>query len=116
VRKGQVTERLTRLEFGERFRERFYDPAFEPEVDAIARLELIAWEAYVEGRKAPRTRAARNGFAKPDMQLSVEWLRTRERLHLAQERWQLSNTRSRVLLVCGAARNDGSCPGEMSKT
>jgi multimeric flavodoxin WrbA len=50
------------------------------------------------------------------MQLSVEWLRTRERLHLAQERWQLSNTRSRVLLVCGAARNDGSCPGEMSKT
>ncbi len=116
VRKGQVADKLSRQAFGERFRERFIDPAFEVEGDAIDRLEAIAWEAYSDGRKSPRTRAAGNGFAQPDMPLSEQWLHTRERLRLAQARWRHSSTRSRVLLICGAARNDGTCPGEMSKT
>ncbi|MHB9086274.1 MAG: flavodoxin family protein, partial [Thiobacillus sp.] len=34
----------------------------------------------------------------------------------AQLRWADPASPSRVLLVCGSARNDGTCPGEMSKT
>jgi len=30
--------------------------------------------------------------------------------------WSQPATPSRVLLVCGSSRNDGTCPGEMSKT
>ncbi|ODU30551.1 MAG: NADPH-dependent FMN reductase, partial [Thiobacillus sp. SCN 62-729] len=52
----------------------------------------------------------------PDFELSSEWLATRRRLLQAQEKWSCPETPSRVLLVCGAARNDGTCPGEMSKT
>jgi multimeric flavodoxin WrbA len=79
-------------------------------------VEEIAWQAYEEGRKAPVTRKAGPGFADPEYELSVEWLATRDRLIAAQQRWSDPKSPSRVLVVCGASRNDGSCPGEMSKT
>jgi multimeric flavodoxin WrbA len=104
----------------ETFRERFMadwsDPAFDAERESLGRLEAIAWQAYSEGRKAPRTRKAGPEFADPDYDLSVEWLQARDRLRNAQSRWAQPQTPSRVLLVNCASRNDGTCPGEMSKT
>jgi len=116
IRTGQAPGPLTRAEFEERFRLRFKDPAFAGERDAIARLEAIAWDAMQEGRKAPMTQPAGQGFADPTYELSVEWLDTRNRLKAAQTRWSDSTAPSRVLLICGSARNDGTCPGEVSKT
>ena len=115
-RTGQAPPPLTREEFGRRFRQSFYDPAFQPEEKAIARLEAIAWDAYDEDRKAPRTVKAGKEFADPDYELSVEWLETRNRLKAAEARQKKAKTKSRVLVICGSSRNDGSCPGEMSKT
>jgi multimeric flavodoxin WrbA len=116
VRKGQAPDTLDRERFRERFMRQFYDPAFSVEKEAIGRLEAIAWEGYSHGRKAPLTRKAGPGHADPDYELSVEWTGTRDRLRAAQARWADPQTPTRVLLICGAARNDGSCPGEMSKT
>lgn len=116
VRKGQAPPPLDRQAFGERFRRRFFDPAFDAEREAIARLEDIAWDAYQQGRKAPRTVKAGDRFADPAYDLSVEWLATHDTLQAAQQRWQDPATPSRVLLVVGAPRNDGTCPGEISKT
>ena len=116
IRKGQVPAPLTRDEFRQRFEVHFYDPAFAAERDAIARLEAIAWDAHEQGRKAPITRPAGSEFADPTYDLSVEWLDTRQRLQAAQVRWQDAQTPSRVLLINGSARNDGTCPGEISKT
>ena len=116
VRTGQSPGHLDRQTFGIRFRERFYDPAFKVESDAIARLEAIAWEAYDEGRKAPVTVKAGPGFADPDYDLSEEWVATRDRLQAAQARWGEAATPSRVLVINASARNDGTCPGEISKT
>lgn len=116
IRKGQASAHLTREQFHERYRVRFYDPAYAEESAAIKRLEEIAWQALQAGRKAPLTRPAGSGFADPDYEVSTQWLDTRQRLRLAQQRWHESSTPSRVLLVCGSARNDGSCAGEMSKT
>jgi hypothetical protein len=65
VRKGQYTGKLDRDVFGARFRERFHDPAFRREDTAIARLEQIAWEAYVDSRKSPLNRRAGEAFADP---------------------------------------------------
>jgi multimeric flavodoxin WrbA len=115
-RKGQAPAPVNRAQFSERFRARFADPAFEAEKEAIARLEEIAWQGYDQGRKAPRTRRAGAQFADPDYQLSTEWLDTRERLAAAQRRWADKSTPSRVLIVNASARNDGTCPGEISKT
>jgi multimeric flavodoxin WrbA len=116
VRKGQAPQALSREAFGERFRRSFYDPAYEIERDALGRIEAIAWHAYSEGRKAPLTRKAGPEFADPDYELSVQWLDARERLRQAEARQKDPATPSRVLVVCGSPRNDGSCPGEMSKT
>lgn len=116
VRKGQWTGMHPRDVFRERFRARFLDPAYRAEDEAIARLEEIAWQAYNEGRKAPFKRKAGPEFKDPDYDLSVEWYETRNRLRAAQARWSDPATPSQVLVISGAARNDGSCPGEMSKT
>ena len=116
IRTGQAPAPLTRAQFSERFNGRFYDPAFDAERGAIARLEAIAWDAVQQGRKAPITQPAGTEFADPSYEISVQWLETRKRLRLAQQRWSESTTPSQVLLICGSARNDGTCPGEVSKT
>ena len=116
VRTGQAPPKLPRDQFRLRFMQAFYDPAYAAEQAAIDRLEAIAWDAYQQGRKAPVTQPAGPGFADPGYPLSVEWRAARDRLLAAQERWSRPDTRSRVLLVCGSSRNDGTCPSEMSKT
>jgi multimeric flavodoxin WrbA len=116
VRKGQWSGTLDRQSFGERFRARFFDPAFAAESAAIGRLESIAWQAYCDGRKAPVTIEAGPGHADPGYPLSVDWLVARRRLREAAAVQGRPHTRSRVLVICGSARNDGTCPAEISKT
>ena len=116
VRKGQAPAKLTREQFGERYRQSFRDPAFDGERTAIGRLEEIAWHAYEEGRKAPITRPIGPGAADPSYEAAVDWLDTREAIRAAQRAWGEPGTPSRVLLVCGSPRNDGSCPSEISKS
>lgn len=116
IHTGQAGAQLSREEFGQRYRASFIDPAFRAEESAIVRLEEIAWHAYDEGRKAPFTQKAGAGYADPDYDLSVEWQATKDLLDAAQTQWGGAATPSRVLLICGSARNDGTCPGEMSKS
>jgi multimeric flavodoxin WrbA len=116
VRTGQAPPKLDRIEFGKRFRHGYTDPTFDSERDALLRLEEIAWNNYIGSRKAPLTRKAGPGFADPDYELSVEWVAARERLKAADARWKDPAAAARVLVICAAARNDGTCPGEMSKT
>lgn len=116
IRTGQAPAPLSREEFGIRFRAPFKDPKFQSEFNSISRLEEIAWQAYVGGRKSPITRKAGPDFADPEFELSEEWLETRQRIQDAQTRQSNLRTPTRILLICGAARNDGTCPGEMSKT
>jgi len=116
VRKGQAPDRLSRDEFGRRFRGQFVDPAYHAEDEALARLEELAWSAYCEGRKAPITRKAGPGYADPDYDLSLDWIEARARIDRAKATWADPTTRTRALVICGSPRNDGTCPGEMSKT
>ena len=116
IRKGQAHWPMAREDFSAHFRRSFFDPAYDTESAAIARLEEIAWKAYCESRKAPRAARAGPGFANPDYELSEEWRATREALIAAEARQKNPATQSRVLLVVAASRNDGSCPGEISKT
>jgi multimeric flavodoxin WrbA len=116
VRKGQAPDLMSREEFGARFRNEFLDPAFRAHDAALSTLEAIAWDAYREGRKAPLTEKAGPGFADPQYDLSVEWRRTRDKVRAADARRCDAAIPSRVLVICGSSRNDGTCPGEMSKT
>ena len=116
VRKGQAPAPLGRDEFRLVFHRSFMDPAFK-QVDAeLAAVEEIAWQNYRDGHKAPVTAKAGPGFADPDYDLSVEWRAAHDKLLAAEKRQKDPATRSRVLLINGSARNDGSCPGEISKT
>lgn len=116
VRKGQAPPPHPREEFRERFLANFFDPIFAAEREALDRIEALAWKSFQEGHKAPVTRKAGPEFSDPDYDLSVEWYETRQRLREAQARWGEATTASRILVIAGASRNDGTCPGEVSKT
>jgi multimeric flavodoxin WrbA len=116
IRRGQGEVKLTREEFARRLRERFYDPAFQSVDRQITEIVEVAWQAYDEYRKSPRTRKAGAGFADPQFELPLEWLDTRERIQQAEREQKDAGRPGRVLVVCGAARHDQTCPGEMSKT
>ncbi|AMR82364.1 NADPH-dependent FMN reductase [Cupriavidus nantongensis] len=107
---------MPREVFRQRFLARFMDPAYRQEDEALERLERIAWDAYAQSRKAPLTHKAGAGYADPDYDLSDEWRAASEAVRVAQQRQADPSTRSRVLLVCAASRNDYTCPGEMSKS
>ena len=116
VRKGQGNVKLTREEFERRLRERFYDPAFDALEPQLTSIIEAAWHSYDEYRKSPRKRKAGSDFADPEHELPIEWLETRDRILEAQREQKDAGRVGRVLLVCGAARHDQTCPGEMSKT
>jgi multimeric flavodoxin WrbA len=116
VRKGQAPPKLPREEFRRRYLARFVDPAFDGERAAIERLEAVAYDAYAHGRKAPRTQKAGPEFADPDYDLSTDWLTTRARLQKAKARQEEPSAPGRVLVICSSDRNDGTCPGEISKS
>src|SRR5438309_634963 len=116
VRTGQTLTKLTKEEYLKRWRQRFYDPAFlskNADLDAIAE---IAWDAYADERKSPRTRKAGPGFVDPEYELSVEWLEARQAIVNAQKSQESSDSAWRVLLICASPRTDQTCPSEMSKT
>ena len=78
VRKGLTPNKLTRPDFSLRFRASFVDPVFLVEENSISRLEEIAWEAYIEGRKAPITEKEGIGYDDPNYKLSSEWVATKK--------------------------------------
>ncbi len=116
IREGQAPPTLSRDAFHQRFIESFFDPVFRAEDQALSRIEQLAWEAYEEGRKSPITRKAGPGYADPGYDLSADWLASKAAIDKAQAAWGDPESPSRVLVICGASRNDGTCPGEMSKT
>jgi multimeric flavodoxin WrbA len=112
----QPSTQLTREEFERRIGERFYDPAFDSVRDELERVFDVAWDGYDEYRKSPRTRKAGPGFADPNYDLPIEWLATRQAIHVAQRRYDDPDGPRRVLLVSAAARSNQTCPGESPKT
>lgn len=112
-RKGQGDVKLTRDEFARQLGERFYDPLFDSVRDDVARVIAAAWHAYDDYHKSPRTRPAGPGFADPTYELPVEWLAAREAIQQAKQRHDDVERAARILVVCGAARHDQTCPGEM---
>jgi multimeric flavodoxin WrbA len=115
-RKGQPDVKLDEQTFRDRFTAKFYDPAFARLHDQIGAVGKVAWDSYVNARKAPRTEKAGIGYADPDYDLSVEWTGTRKNIELAARRHNDPTEPSRILVINGSPRNEHTCPGEMSKT
>jgi multimeric flavodoxin WrbA len=116
IRKGMPSVALTKREFAERVRARFYDPAFAALEGEIAKIIDLAWDSYHKYRKSPRSRKAGSGFADPKFSLPIEWLETRAAIRAAERKQRNPKSPSRILLINGSSRSDQSCPGEMSKT
>jgi multimeric flavodoxin WrbA len=116
VRKGMPSVALTKAEFTERARQRFFDPAFDPLQAEIGEIIDAAWNGYHKYRKAPRTKKAGRGYVDPDYDLSIDWIKARDAIARAERRQKSAAAKSRILLINGSMRSDQSCPGELSKT
>jgi multimeric flavodoxin WrbA len=116
IRKDMPSRQLTREQFADRMRERFYDPAFPPLTECTDQIIDAAWHAYDDYRKSPRTQKAGPGYADPNYDLSLEWIEASRRVKEAERRQKDPASPSRILLINGAARSEHTCPGETSKT
>jgi multimeric flavodoxin WrbA len=116
VRKGMPDTQIGKDEFGRRFRAHFYDPAFEKAEPELEKIIDIAWDAYDNSRKAPRTRKAGPGYADPDYDLSIEWIAASKAIAEAQTRHDDDAAASQILIVNASPRSEHTCPGEMSKS
>lgn len=116
VRKGMPPRKIDRNTFARRYGAAFTDPAFDSLKSEIERLTAAAWDAYSASRKSPRTRKAGPGYADPDYEIAVDWLRTRDAIEAAQMRHDNPAATPRVLLINGSSRTEHTCPGEMSKS
>jgi multimeric flavodoxin WrbA len=116
VRKGMPSVALSKAEFAERFKARFYDSVFAARNQEIEKLLPEAWTSYHDYHKSPRTRKAGKGFADPDYDLSVEWIAAQQAIKAAEREHRDPKSSSRILLINGSMRSDQTCPGEMSKS
>ena len=116
VVKGDQKFDLDRETFRARILARAYDPAFEKIPGELERVIEVAWDAYHEYRKSPRTQPAGPEFSDPTFPLAVEWLDARRRILEAKKRHDDPDAPSRILVINASARTDQSCPGEISKT
>lgn len=116
VRKSGEEWNIGEEEFRKRYRNLFNDPAFDPHQEQIEELANIAWNAYEESRKSPRTLPAGSDYADPDYALSVDWSESKKSVEEAQKIHEDPMGPPRVLLICASDRNDQTCPGEISKT
>ncbi len=82
----------------------------------IGALIDAAWDGYDHSRKSPRTQKAGEGYADPDYDLAIDWIRGRDAIDDAQRRHDDASEHKRILLINGSSRSDQACPGEMSKT
>jgi len=116
VRKGMPSRKLDRQTFESRMRERLTDPAFDHLSAEISALIDAAWDGYSHSRKSPHKQKAGAGYADPDYDLSVDWVKAKEAIERAQERHDDPNRVKRILLINGSSRSDQTCPGEISKS
>ena len=120
VRTGQGSTELTRDEFERRWKQQFYDPAFEKaqsRKSTTSSLASLGTPTAITA-KDPRTRKAGLEFADPvKHELAIEWLETRAHIHEAAEAKQKKHDgASQILMICASPRTDETCPSEMSKT
>ncbi|QND58000.1 hypothetical protein [Mesorhizobium huakuii] len=71
-RRSMPSPRVKEAEFKRRYREQFNDPAFEAAAAELDIIADIAWQAYDDSRKSPRTRKAGKGFADPAYDLQLD--------------------------------------------
>ena len=115
-RKGMPSPKLTRDEFTRRYQDQFADPAFDALRDEIGQITAVAWDGYLNSRKAPVTRKAGLGYADPSYDLSIEWIAAHEAVEAAQLQFDDKTQKPRILLINGSSRSEHTCPGEMSKS
>lgn len=115
-RKGMPEVKLDEAEFRRRFLSQFPDPAFDSLKEELDRVAGAAWDAYDNGRKAPRTRKAGPEYADPDYDLAIDWLHAAAAIDRARAEHDDPDQPPCILIINGSSRSEHTCPSEMSKS
>jgi len=115
-RKQMPSVELSQEEFKTRFLSQYIDPAFGTVSSELDKIADIAWDGYINSRKSPITRKAGPGYADPDYELSVDWIKAKAAIDAARARHEDTARTPRVLIVNAASRSEHTCPGESSKS
>ena len=115
-RKGMPDVTLAEADFRERFLSTFADPAFDAVRGELDKIAGIAFDGYSEGRKSPVTQKAGPGYADPDYDLAVDWVKARLAIDTARAEHDSEDEPPCILIINASSRSENTCPGEMSKS
>jgi multimeric flavodoxin WrbA len=115
-RKGMPDTTLDEATFRERFLASFADPAFAGATAELDKVAAIAWDGYTNSRKSPVTQKAGPGYADPDYDLAIDWVKARLAIDQARAEHDNHDEPPCILIVNCSSRSEHSCPGEMSKS
>jgi multimeric flavodoxin WrbA len=115
-RRTSQDHKISKKEFLSRFHRQFCDPHFTPFRNTLEEMGEVAWENYIEGRKAPDTHPAGKDYHDPHYELSEDWISVKKAVTEATTFHTDLNEKTRILLILASDRNEGTCPGEYSKT
>ena len=115
-RKGMPDVTLAEADFRERFLSTFADPAFDAVRGELDKIAGIAFDGYSEGRKSPVTQKAGPGYADPDYDLAVDWVKARLAIDTARAEHDSADEPPCILIINCSSRSENTCPGEMSKS
>ncbi len=106
--------KISKEDFMKRFHKLFCDTNFDPHRDSIQKISEVAFDNYLEGRKAPSTSKAGPDYQDPEYELSEDWLWAKSEIDKARK--EHLEDKTRILIVLGSDRSEFTCPGEISKT
>jgi len=115
-RKLMPAVKLDEAEFKRRFLAQYIDPGYDPLRGELDRIAAVAWDAYADSRKAPRTHKAGPGYADPEYELSDDWTAARAAIDEAQRFYETPSRPGRALVINASPRSENTCPGESSKS
>ena len=115
-RKGMPSSEIDEEEFRNRFRSTFADPAFETVRTEIDKVAAVAWDGYTNSRKSPVTQKAGPGYADPDYDLAIDWVKARLAIDQARAEHDSKDEPPCILIINCSSRSENTCPGEMSKS
>ena len=101
-RTGMPDVHLDEAEFRKRFLNQFADPRFAEASESLDRIATIAFRNYIDGRKAPHSSPAGEGYADPSYELSDQWRAAKAAVDQAQHEFEDPDQPPCILIVNGS--------------
>lgn len=116
IRKSQPATDLSEKNFKLRANKLYQAHEFDEVRSETEAVIDVKWKLYDDSKKSPISKKAGAQFKHPEVEVAVDWLKTREAIKRAKIVHDHPGAKPHFLIINGSPRSEHTCPGETSKT